>query len=60
MKILKGVKPHDRNYPQFLVVLNREHYIAARGYEFYPREILSAREDEIRIPKRPRHVLFMF
>ena len=37
MKILKGVKPHYRNYRQFLVVLNRGYYIAARGYEFYLR-----------------------
>ena len=36
--------------------------MAARGYEFYLRvlkEILSAREGKIRIPKRPRNVLFI-
>ena len=40
--------------------------MTARGYEFYLRvseaneqEILSAREDEIRIPKRACNVLFI-
>ena len=36
--------------------------MAARGYEFYLRvlkEILSAREGKIRIPKRPCNVLFI-
>ena len=36
--------------------------MAARGYEFYLRvlkEILSAREGKIRIPKRPGNVLFI-
>ena len=42
--------------------------MAARGYEFYLRvlevsltseEILSAREDKIRIPKRPCNALFI-
>jgi len=40
--------------------------MAARGYKFYLRvvnvslrEILSAREDKIRIPKRPCNVLFI-
>jgi len=39
--------------------------MAARGYEFYlrgvkvSREILSAREDKIRIPARPCNVLFI-
>ena len=36
--------------------------MAVRGYEFYLRvlkEILSAREGKIRIPKRPCNVLFI-
>ena len=36
--------------------------MAAPGYEFYLqvlKEILSAREGKIRIPKRPRNVLFI-
>ena len=36
--------------------------MAARGYEFYLRvlkEIFSAREDKIRILKRPCNVLFI-
>ena len=36
--------------------------MAARGYEFYLRvlkEILSAREGKIGIPKRPGNVLFI-
>ena len=52
---------------------HRGYYMAARGYEFYLEcwkylsrvrfahswEILSAREDKIRIPKRPCNVLFI-
>ena len=33
--------------------------MTARGYEFYLREIPSAREDKIRIPKRSCNVLFI-
>ena len=36
--------------------------MAARGYEFYLqvlKEILSAQEGKIRIPKRPCNVLFI-
>ena len=50
--------------------LNGRYYKAARGYEFYLQvlresltnersERLRAREDEIRIPKRPCNVLFI-
>ena len=56
--------------PLFLpmVVRARElrYYMAAWGYEFYlqvlkvSREILSAREDKSRIPRRPCNVLFIY
>ena len=42
---------------------HRGYYIAARGYEFYllvlKVSLLSAREDNIRIPKRLCNVLFI-
>ena len=41
-------------------VVYRGYYMAARGYEFYLRVLkVSAREDKIRIPKRPCNVLFI-
>ena len=43
-----------------ILVVYRGYYMTAWGYEFYLLVLkVSAREDKIRIPKRPCNVLFI-